>query len=254
MKTQTFTIGEFAPVERVNAQAQRPLLILCDHAANRVPPELGDLGLPAADFQRHIAYDVGAYGVARGAAERLDATLVASRFSRLVIDPNRGETDPTLIMRLYDRTIIPGNARIDADEKARRKALYYTPYHRAVAEERARLKAANSAPPLILSIHSFTRQLRGRDPRPWQVGVLWDRDPKTAHRLLDLLRADADLCVGDNEPYRGSLPGDTIDRHTAEDGAPHALIELRQDVVETPAGQAAWADRLAEIAERLLAE
>lgn len=254
MKTQTFTTGEFAPVERVNAQAQRRLLILCDHAANRVPPELGDLGLPAADFQRHIAYDVGAYGVARGAAERLDATLVASRFSRLVIDPNRGETDPTLIMRLYDRTIIPGNARIDADEKARRKALYYTPYHRAVAEERARLTAANGAPPLILSIHSFTRQLRGRDPRPWQVGVLWDRDPKTAHRLLDLLRADADLCVGDNEPYRGSLPGDTIDRHTAEDGAPHALIELRQDVVETPAGQAAWADRLAQIAERLLAE
>jgi predicted N-formylglutamate amidohydrolase len=222
-------------------------LVTCDHASNRVPDEIGggSLGLPEAEMGRHIAYDIGAAGVTRHLAEILDAPAILSRFSRLVIDPNRGEDDPTLIMRLYDGTIVPGNRHLDARERERRLDSYHRPYHAAYSQ-----LAARRADTIIVAIHSFTPRLNGRAPRPWHIGILhagWDQ--RLSRPLLDLLRAEPDLCVGENQPYAGHLPGDAIDRHALIPGRPNALIELRHDLIADPAGQRAWAERLAPLLE-----
>ena len=224
-------------------------VLSCDHASNRVPPSVGggDLGLPPEDMARHIAWDVGAAGVTRGLAARLGAAAVESDFSRLVIDPNRGEDDPTLLMRLYDGTVIPANRHADAAEKARRLEAFHRPYHAALAGLLAERPGA-----ALCGIHSFTPQLRGRDPRPWQVGVLFAGDTRLSDPLIARLRAEPDLCVGVNEPYSGALPGDSMDRHALSVGRPHVLIELRNDLISSPEGQAAWADRLAPLLEGAL--
>ncbi|TNF65159.1 MAG: N-formylglutamate amidohydrolase [Rhodobacteraceae bacterium] len=224
-------------------------LITCDHATNVVPADVngGDLGLHRADMERHIAYDVGAYGVARHLGELLNSPVVASNFSRLVIDPNRGPDDPTLLMKLYDGSIIPANRHAGPAEVARRMAMFYQPYD----DQLARLSALPHA--VILSVHSFTRQLRGRDPRPWHVGVLYAADDRLARPLIRLLTDEGDLCVGDNEPYSGHLPGDTIDRHALRQGRPNVLIEVRNDLIADEAGQKHWAERLAPVLERALA-
>ncbi|HMO73213.1 MAG TPA: N-formylglutamate amidohydrolase [Paracoccaceae bacterium] len=176
-------------------------------------------------------------------AQALDSPCVLSTFSRLVIDPNRGEDDPTLVMRLYDGTIIPGNRHIDAAGLAARLDRLYRPYH----AELARL-AARRSDTAILSIHSFTPCLRGRAPRPWAVGVLHShRDSRLSRAVLDLLAAEGDICVGDNQPYSGHLPGDAIDRHALAAGRHNTLIELRNDLIATAEGQATWAARLAPV-------
>lgn len=227
-------------------------LVTCDHASNAVPDWVGGgtLGLPAEEMARHIAHDPGAAGVTRALAAALDSPALLSTFSRLVIDPNRGEDDPTLLMRLYDGTVIPGNRHSDAAELGQRLDRLYRPYHAAYAR-----LAARRADTVICAIHSFTPQLRGRPPRPWHVGVLHShRDSRLALPLIARLRAEPDLCVGDNEPYSGHLPGDAIDRHALAHGRPNVLVELRQDLIATPAAQAAWALRLAPILVQVLKE
>ena len=227
-------------------------LVTCDHAANTVPPQVngGSLGLPAADMARHIAWDPGARGVALALAEALGAPAILGNFSRLVIDPNRGEDDPTLFMRLYDGTIIPGNRHADAAEIERRMELCYRPYHAALGR-----LAAQREDTVILSVHSFTRQLAGRPPRPWHVGVLHSHlDGRLALPLIARLEAGGDLCVGDNQPYGGHLPGDAIDRHALQHGRLNVLVELRQDLIETEAQQRAWGARLAPHLEAALAD
>lgn len=235
------------PFEIVNAGGDAPWLVTCDHASNAVPPQVagGDLGLPPAEMDRHIAYDVGAAGVARHLAVLLGAPAVLSRFSRLVIDPNRGEDDPTLVMKLYDGTIIPANRHVGPEEVARRKALFYTPYHDAVARLAARREDT-----LYLAIHSFTPRLAGRRPRPWHVGVLHAWDERLSRPLLDRLAREEDLICAANEPYPGHLPGDAVDRHALRHGRPNALIELRHDLIAAPRDQRAWAERLAPVLEQ----
>lgn len=237
-----------AAFERVNGAGRAPILVLCDHATNRVPPSVngGDLGLPPIEMERHIAYDIGARGVSLGLARRLDAPALLTRFSRLVIDPNRGEYDPTLLMRLYDGTIIPGNRHADQAERERRLDAWHRPYHQAITAQIDAMLAEDREPALI-SIHSFTPRLRARPARPWHIGVLWDRDRRLAEPLIARLEAEGDIAVGDNEPYRGALDGDTMFRHGTMRGLRHVLIELRQDLIATEAGQEAWADRLAPI-------
>lgn len=219
-------------------------VVLCDHASNTVPDFVasGTLGVGPDDMARHIAYDPGAEGVSRALAAALNGPAILSRFSRLVIDPNRGEDDPTLIMQLYDGTIIPGNRGIsdlDMNERLRR---CHRPYHGAVAQQ-----AAARVAPVIVSIHSYTPQLRGHAPRPWQMGLLYSTDTRLAHPLLARLRAEPDLSVGDNQPYTGHLPGDTIARHAIAERRPNVLIELRNDLIQTVAQQRAWGARLASI-------
>jgi predicted N-formylglutamate amidohydrolase len=224
--------------------------VTCDHATNTVPPMIaeGNLGLPPEDMGRHIAYDVGAAGVAQALADLLDAPAILSNFSRLVIDPNRGEDDPTLLMRLYDGTIIPANRNADPQELERRMALLYRPYHVALSG-----LLASRAAPVLLSIHSFTPQLRGRPPRPWEVAVLYGADARLARPLIARLRAETDLTVGDNEPYSGHLPGDSVDRHALQQGRPNVLVEVRNDLIQDVVGQRHWAARLAPILTEALA-
>ena len=223
-------------------------LITCDHASNIVPPNVneGRLGLTEEDRERHITYDPGAYSVSRNLGEMLNAPVVASNFSRLVIDPNRGEDDPTLVMQLYDGSVIPANRTVSEEEIERRLNDYHRPYHRAVAKLAARPNT------VVVSIHSFTQQLKDRSPRPWHVGVLFPGDDRFGRPLLSQLRAEADLTVGENEPYTGYLPGDAIDRHATANGLPNALIELRNDLIKTEAQQRAWAARLARILRETL--
>ena len=179
-------------------------LFTCDHATNIVPDWVhgGDLGLPEDDMERHIAYDIGAAGVTRKLSEALDSPAILSRFSRLLCDPNRGEDDPTIMMRLYDGTIIPGNRYANTGEIEERLQRLYRPYHAAYAD-----LAAAMENPVICAIHSFTPSLQGRSPRPWEIGVLYANDRRLAAPLMEACRAHG-WCTGDNEPYAGHLPGD----------------------------------------------
>ncbi|OHC57721.1 MAG: N-formylglutamate amidohydrolase [Rhodobacterales bacterium RIFCSPHIGHO2_02_FULL_62_130] len=227
-------------------------LVTCDHASNRVPDWVGggSLGIGPADMARHIALDVGAAGLARALGEALDSPVICSDFSRLVIDPNRGEDDPTLVMKLYDGTIIPTNRHADAAETERRLDRLYRPYHAAYAR-----MAARHADTVILAVHSFTPCLKGRAPRPWHVGVLYSHlDDRLSRPLIARLMEQPDLCIGDNEPYAGHLPGDAIDRHALRHGRHNTLIEVRNDLIATPQHQAAWAERLSLILSAVLRE
>ncbi|MBP1806606.1 N-formylglutamate amidohydrolase [Rubellimicrobium aerolatum] len=242
--------------EIMNPEAPGPWVVTCDHASNAVPDWVagGDLGLPAWDMARHIAYDVGAAGLTRALARHLGSPAILARFSRLVIDPNRGEDDPTLLMRLYDGSVIPANRRLSPGDVAARLDRLYRPYHAAL-EALARGRGHERGRPAILAIHSFTPQLKGRPPRPWQVGVLHSHlDQRLARPLLERLGREADLCVGDNEPYSGHLPGDSIDRHALKHGRLNALVEVRNDLIGTPEDQEAWAARLAPILAAALDE
>ncbi|MCX5516397.1 N-formylglutamate amidohydrolase [Kaistia algarum] len=221
------------------------LILLCDHATNRLPAAYGSLGLPPDELERHIAYDIGAAALTRGLAERFGVPAVLSRFSRLLIDPNRGQDDPTLVMRLSDGAVIPGNARINAAERRRRIEEFYQPYDEAIGHLVDRSLASGHVP-AILSIHSFTPIWRGT-PRPWHAGILWDQDPRLARALIEGLASQGDLVVGDNEPYHGALKGDTLYRHATERGLSHALLEVRQDLIADLAGVREWVDRIAAV-------
>jgi predicted N-formylglutamate amidohydrolase len=240
------------PFESLSGAPDARIVLLCDHASNRLPAAYRDLGLPASEFHRHIAFDIGAAALTRRLAGALDAPALLTSFSRLLIDPNRGEDDPTLIMRLSDGAVVPGNARVDAAEREERIARYHRPYHRAV-DALLDTRLAAGAVPQIVSIHSFTPLWKGR-PRPWHAGILWGSDPRFARRLIDSLAADPTLVIGDNEPYSGALRGDTLDRHGIGRGIPHVLIEIRQDLIGDAGGVSEWAARLAPILSGISAE
>jgi predicted N-formylglutamate amidohydrolase len=225
-------------------------VVTCDHASNRVPDWVagGDLGIAPEDMARHIAWDVGAAGLARALGEALDSPVICSDFSRLVIDPNRGEDDPTLLMKLYDGTIIPANRHAGPDDLRQRLNRLYHPYHAALAGLAARREDT-----VILAIHSFTPCLKGRAPRPWHVGILYSHlDERLSLPLIARLRAEPDLCVGDNEPYAGHLPGDAIDRHALQTGRLNTLVEIRNDLIVSADAQSMWAQRLAPILSDVL--
>jgi predicted N-formylglutamate amidohydrolase len=222
-------------------------LFLCDHAGNALPPAYGALGLAPELFRTHIAYDIGAAEVTRALAAAFRAPAVLGTFSRLLVDLNRGPDDPTLVMKLSDGSIIPGNRHVDAAELVQRITSFHAPYHQAIAGQIARL----GKPPLI-SLHSFTPSWKGV-PRPWEVGVLWDQDRRLAGPLMARL-VKAGFVVGDNEPYSGALEGDTLNRHGTKNGLPHVLIEMRQDLIGDAKTAAAFAARLLPILKSALAD
>lgn len=240
----------FSPFETIDGDHGAGLVLVADHAKRGLPGEYGDLGLPAAEFERHIAYDIGAEQVTRMLARRLGVPAVMANFSRLLIDPNRGEDDPTLIRQLYDGTVIPANYPMSESERERRLAGFYRPYHDAVGALVSSVAAASGAAPFLLSIHSFTPFMQGI-ARPWHVGILWDMDHRAAWPLIEMLAADQALTVGDNEPYDGALRGDTMYRHAIVKGFAHALIEIRQDLIADEAGCRMWSERLAPIVDAI---
>jgi predicted N-formylglutamate amidohydrolase len=238
------------PVTEIPGNPATGILILCDHASNEIPPEYRDLGLPRAELERHIGYDIGAAVMTEALAKTLGAPALLTNFSRLLIDPNRGEDDPTLVMRLSDGAVVPGNKNINQSEIDRRIRRFYRPYDRAIkAALHASLQAGMR--PIIISMHSFTPVWRGK-PRPWHAGILWAKDGRLSEALIGALRSDPALVVGDNEPYNGALKGDVIDRHALAHGFSNTLIEIRQDLIAAPEAARAWGQRLAVLLQALL--
>ncbi|ASW07580.1 MULTISPECIES: N-formylglutamate amidohydrolase [unclassified Rhizobium] len=237
---------DFRPFEFIPGNRDKGMVILGDHAMRRLPEHYGSLGLAETAFSRHIAYDIGIEGLCRHLCARLDVPGVLGGFSRLLIDPNRGEDDPTLIMKISDGAIIPGNHPITDEEWNYRIEAFHRPYHKAVDETVSAVAEATGKAPLVFSMHSFTPAWKGV-PRPWHASVLWDSDDRAVVPLLAKLGADTDLVIGDNEPYDGALRNDTMFRHCMMKGIAHALLEVRQDLIGEEAGIVEWADRLAPI-------
>ncbi len=236
--------------EIVAGSLEPGVIFICDHATNAMPDEYEKLGMPTDELERHIAFDIGAETVTRVLARIFKAPAVISRFSRLLIDPNRGVDDPTLVMRISDEALIPGNARIDQAEIVSRTQRFHAPYHNAIEkmiDQALQLRLV----PAIVSIHSCTRSMHGVE-RPWHIGILWDNDPRLSLDLLKSLWAEPDLVVGDNQPYDGALAGDTIDRHATLRGLANTLVELRNDLISTPADAERWGERLAKLLQPLL--
>lgn len=249
-KARAVSAREGASFEVLPGRADRGLVILCDHASNAMPAEYGTLGLPEEQLKRHIAYDIGVEPITRALSAALGAPAVLSRFSRLLIDPNRGRDDPTLIMRLSDGAVVPGNRKLDAAEREKRARLFYDPYHAAISAVIDQC-VATGVSPVLLSIHSFTESWK-EFTRPWHVGILWDSDPRLARPLLDEFYAQADLIVGDNEPYSGHLIGDCLWQHGTSRGLPNAIVEIRQDLIREASGQAAWTERLIQVMQKIV--
>lgn len=217
------------------------ILVVSDHASNRVPDDI-DLGIAPALLDNHIAIDLGVAEVGAIMARRPGIAAFQANVSRLVCDFNREEHQPATIPIASDGHAIPGNA-IDHEGHEARLARFYRPYHAALAD------LLDKAPPLlILSLHSFTPQLASHpeEERPWQVGVLYNHDDRAARLAIPLLAAEG-LIVGDQQPYSGRLLNTTMNRHAEAEGRPYLGIELRQDLVADPAGHALWAERFARI-------
>jgi predicted N-formylglutamate amidohydrolase len=234
---------EPAPYERVDFGVGRSVVVVCDHARNRVPQSLGTLGLAPRHFYDHIAWDIGAEGVARGLAEKLRAPLIVGVYSRLVLDLNRSERDASAIPAISDGVLVPGNIALSQAARRQRFRAIHDVYHTAVDELLAE-NTTGSLCPTLIAIHSFTPQVSGIY-RPWHAGVLWDKDPRVALPLLAALRAAGDIVVGDNEPYSGRHTADyTVDLHAELAGYAYGAIEIRQDQIQSVEGQQAWANRL----------
>ncbi len=238
--------GPDAPpaVAEVNAAGGARIVLTCEHASNHMPAHYGRLGLPPAELERHIAWDIGAADLARALSRRLDAPLFLSGYSRLLIDCNRPLASPTSIVARSEDTDIPGNAGLIAEERARRATLYFAPYHGRITECLDH-RAAAGIPTVLVGIHSFTPVFRGV-ARPWRAGVLYRRATTFGRALIGALGRETGFEIGDNEPYRVTLETDyTVPVHGDGRGIPAVLIEVRQDLLADPAGVEAWADRLA---------
>jgi predicted N-formylglutamate amidohydrolase len=239
---------EPAPVEVVNIDGEGTAVLVCDHASNRIPHRLGSLGLEAPQLADHIAWDPGAAEVARALSAELDASLVLSGYSRLVIDCNRPLSHPGSIAEESAGIAVPGNRGLTPEERALRVETLFRPYHNAIARL---LDRRVDRPTLLLSIHSFTPVLNGRE-RPWHVGVSHGRDPRLAALLLEALGSTRDLRVGENQPYPIEEAIDyTIPYHGEGRGLPSVMIEIRQDGIRSTADAADWAARLAAAYRRI---
>jgi predicted N-formylglutamate amidohydrolase len=231
------------PFIELGRNGRSNFVIVVDHAGRRIPRALGDLGLPPAELERHIAWDIGALGVARRMAATLDAPLLAQTYSRLVIDCNRDPAVATSIPTIGESIAIPGNLDLRPEDIAARRAEIFEPYHgqvRALLDERA----AAGRPTILIAQHSMTNIFKGVR-REMHAAVLYNRDRRFAGLVLDSLRGEAGLVIGDNEPYFVSDETDyTVPRHGEARGLPHVEIEIRQDLITDDAGQDEWSGRI----------
>ncbi|WP_417516593.1 N-formylglutamate amidohydrolase [Minwuia sp.] len=231
------------PVIAYNAGGDGPVLITCEHAGRETPSALGDMGVPATDWGRHIAWDIGALDLARAVSDRLDARLIAQRYSRLVIDCNRAHISPELVPTASDGTAIPANADLSDADRTARIAAIHTPFHDRIAAEIERQR-----PALIFAVHSFTPHMNGAD-RPWHAGFLANRMPEAAEAMVRISAGRAPYFrFALNEPYTVDDVSDyTLPVHGEQNGIPHALVEIRNDQLASDAGIEFWADHLAGV-------
>jgi predicted N-formylglutamate amidohydrolase len=234
------------PVREYNDSGHSPFLLTCDHYGRLIPDVLDDLGLSESELTRHIAWDIGIAGVAEMLSKHLDAHLIVQRYSRLVIDCNRPPNVASSIPLISEATTVPGNEGMTREAAELRRAQIFDPYHRRIDEIIDQRRQRNM-PTILVSLHSFTPVYAGI-ARPWHIGTLYQRDKVLPPLLLQLLRAEPDLVVGDNEPYAVSDETDyTIPVHAEARGLMNTGIEIRQDLISDQAGEKAWADRLARI-------
>ena len=240
--------GDPPPFEWINPGGTAAAVLICDHASRAVPRALDNLGLEDAVLRRHLGWDIGAAEVTRHLSAALDAPAVLAGYSRLVVDLNRRLDDPTSIAAVSHGVMVPGNQGLGGAETRARVDRIFRPYHRAVAAAIARSRARGVAP-AIVSVHSYTPVLDGVE-RPWHIGILWDRDRRLAGPLIAALAADPALCIGDNAPYSGGERfGTSIETHATPAGLANALIEIRQDLIDTHHG----AERCAAVLASALA-
>jgi predicted N-formylglutamate amidohydrolase len=242
MSPPLLTAEDPAPFRVVNPDGRAPLLLVCDHASDTIPRRLGDLGVSSRDLTTHIAYDIGAAAVAERLAALIDAPLVLAGYSRLVIDCNRVLDAPTSIPPASDAVVVPANQDLAPEARRARADALFAPYHRAI-DQRLDALVARGPRPCFLAVHSCTPVFAGFR-RPWQIGVLWNRDGRLAEPLIAALARDDGLCVGDNQPYSGrDGHGYTLPTHAEARGLPHATIEIRQDLINRPRGVERWTRR-----------
>ncbi|MGH6762456.1 MAG: N-formylglutamate amidohydrolase [Phyllobacterium sp.] len=236
----------------VNSAGRSPVVLLCDHASNHIPECFGALGLSDHDLTAHIAWDPGALGVSRAMSRLLDAPLVESCVSRLIIDCNRPLDAPDLIPPTSERTVIPGNAGLDEAGRQERIALSHDPYHRAIEALVAERAAAGLPEPMFVAVHSFTPVYQGK-ARPWHIGIIHDGDERLSGPVIAGLQGEKGLCVGINEPYS---PADrvyyTLERHGRARNAPCVMIEIRNNLITTSTQEEEWGKRLTRIIRETL--
>jgi predicted N-formylglutamate amidohydrolase len=241
---QLLVPGDPPPFSTYNEAGKAPLLLLCDHASKAVPKALGDLGISDEELSRHIGWDIGGLDAAIALARALDAPLLASGYSRLVIDCNRWPGGEGSTPEVSDGTPVPANRGLTQQQVDARAAACFWPYHRAVDAQLDRMTAGGRGIALLV-MHSFTPEMNGFK-RPWHVGVLWNDDPRLPQPLLAELRRDPALVVGDNEPYSAREPYEyTLTAHAQPRALPHCSLEVRQDLIATPETARAWGRRLA---------
>ena len=240
------TEGDVPPVLEFNEAGDSPYLFTCDHYGRLIPRALGDLGVAGSERERHIAWDIGIAGVAEQLAAHLGAHLIAQRYSRLVIDCNRPPGAASSIPVISEATIIPGNEGLAPEAAEIRRREIFDPYHRRI-DEIIDARLHRGQPTMLVALHSFTPVYAGI-ARPWHIGTLYHRDRILPPLMLQHLRAEGDLVVGDNEPYAVSDQTDyTVPVHGEMRGLINSGIEIRQDLIADQAGQRQWADRLARI-------
>ncbi len=239
-------IEDVPPIFEQNAAGRSAFLLTSDHFGRLIPKVLGDLGLPDSELVRHIAWDIGIAGVARRLSDLLDAQLIAQRYSRLVIDCNRPPRVASSIPLLSEATTVPGNEGLSREDAETRRREIFDPYHRRI-DEVIDQRRHDQRPTVLVSLHSFTPVYAGV-ARPWHIGTLYHRDRTLSPLLLQALRAEGDLVVGDNEPYAVNDDTDyTIPMHGEARGLVNTGIEIRQDLIADESGQQQWAERLARI-------
>jgi predicted N-formylglutamate amidohydrolase len=241
---QLLAIEDAPPFELLNSvSTESPVLIVCDHASNYVPSALNGLGIDPSNFQRHIAYDIGAAAVSRRMSEAMHAPAVLCGFSRLVIDANRYLTVHDSIPSISDGISVVGNESLSNIDRLLRVEELFIPYHCAIGSAVSRI-LNRYLKPLVMSVHSYTPNFQGFE-RPWEIGVLWEGDDDVASLLIDYLRDNTSFHVGENEPYHACHPvGYTVKTHAKEKAYPHLLIEIRQDLIADEEGQNRFADIL----------
>ncbi len=235
----------------INEDSASPIFLIADHASREIPERYNNLGVEDLSvLRRHVAWDIGIEDVTKRMAERLGCTAIFSKFSRLLIDANRYPDDPSSTPYISDGVVVPANKNVSDEERQNRVSTFFEPYH-AKIEDLLNAKLAHHSAPIVISMHSFTPIMNDFE-RPWHVGVLWDKDGRIALPMLEVLRKNPTLVVGDNEPYSAREPlGYTMNEHGTKKDIPHVVVEIRQDLIDTHHGAEQWGSLMVDVMSQI---